>query len=81
MAGTEIGGGFLSGTLLQPQAPSTFSTPTVGTRLALLTADGRQSLHGRCAADASICHGTNRREYLSHLMLAVMCPDSVMTLL
>lgn len=28
--GTEIGGGFLAGSMLQPQAPSTFSTPTMG---------------------------------------------------
>ncbi|KAL0031137.1 hypothetical protein WJX77_005362 [Trebouxia sp. C0004] len=34
--GTEIGGGFLGGTLVQPQAPSHFSTPTIGCRLALL---------------------------------------------
>lgn len=34
--GTEIGGGFLGGTMVQPQAPSHFSTPTIGCRLALL---------------------------------------------
>ena len=34
--GTEIGGGFLSGTLLQPASPSTFTTPTLCTRLVLL---------------------------------------------
>ena len=28
--GTEIGGGFLAGSMLQPQSPSTFSTPTIG---------------------------------------------------
>ena len=28
--GTEIGGGFLAGSMLQPQSPSTFSTPTMG---------------------------------------------------
>ena len=28
--GTEIGGGFLAGSMLQPQCPSTFSTPTMG---------------------------------------------------
>lgn len=28
--GTEIGGGFLGGSMLQPQSPSTFSTPTMG---------------------------------------------------
>jgi acetyl-CoA synthetase len=45
--GTEIGGGFLSGTVLQPQAASTFSTPTLGTRLVLLVgAEGRQSDQG-----------------------------------
>lgn len=34
--GTEIGGGFLSGTMVQPQAPSHFSTPAIGCRLALI---------------------------------------------
>lgn len=34
--GTEIGGGFLAGTLLQPASPSTFSTSTLCTRLVLL---------------------------------------------
>lgn len=28
--GTEIGGGFLAGSMLQPQCPSTFSMPTMG---------------------------------------------------
>lgn len=28
--GTELGGAFVSGSLLQPQAPSTFSMPTLG---------------------------------------------------
>lgn len=41
--GTEIGGGFLSGTRLQPQAPATFSTPSIGARLVLLGRDGEQS--------------------------------------
>ncbi|KAG2501348.1 hypothetical protein HYH03_001138 [Edaphochlamys debaryana] len=35
--GTEIGGGYLSSTLLHPCAPSTFATPTLGARLVLLT--------------------------------------------
>ena len=34
--GTEIGGGFLTGTMVQPQAPSHFSTPSIGSRLALI---------------------------------------------
>ena len=31
--GTEIGGGFLAGCMLQPQSPSTFSTPTMGEQI------------------------------------------------
>ena len=34
--GTEISGAFLSGSMLQPQAPAAFSTPTVGARPVLL---------------------------------------------
>ncbi|GLC41156.1 hypothetical protein PLESTB_001797100 [Pleodorina starrii] len=37
--GTEIGGGYVSSTLLHPCAPSTFTTPTLGTRLVLLAPD------------------------------------------
>lgn len=47
--GTEIGGGFLSGCLLQPQAPSTFSTPTLGASLVLLAEDGTQHPHSTTA--------------------------------
>jgi hypothetical protein len=43
--GTEIGGGYLTGTLLQPQAPSAFSTPTLGASLVLLGPEGGQSPH------------------------------------
>jgi len=42
--GTEIGGGFLSGCLWRPQAPSTFSTPTLGSQLVLLTDQGQVRL-------------------------------------
>ncbi|KAK9811852.1 hypothetical protein WJX72_011194 [[Myrmecia] bisecta] len=48
--GTEIGGGFLSGTLLQPQAPSHFSTATLGSQLVILGEEGRQSPHGSSEA-------------------------------
>lgn len=34
--GTEIGGGYISGTVVQPAAPGTFSTPALGNRLLLL---------------------------------------------
>lgn len=44
--GTEIGGAFLSGTMLQPCVPATFTTPTMGARVVLLGTDGQQSIHG-----------------------------------
>lgn len=39
--GTEIGGGYITGTRLQPQAPSAFSTPAIGCRFVLLDDDGK----------------------------------------
>lgn len=53
--GTEIGGGFLGGTMVQPQAPSHFSTPTIGCRLALLDDQTvlYDSLQGAHTDDAS----------------------------
>ena len=38
--GTEIGGGYITGTLIQPSAPSTFSTPALGIDVQILDADG-----------------------------------------
>ncbi|XWS47886.1 hypothetical protein CRYUN_Cryun13aG0024400 [Craigia yunnanensis] len=38
--GTEIGGGFVSGSFLQPQSLAAFSTPAMGCRLFILGADG-----------------------------------------
>ncbi|KDD73731.1 AMP-binding enzyme, partial [Helicosporidium sp. ATCC 50920] len=47
--GTEIGGGFLSCSPLQPQAPSTFTTPTMGMVPVLLPDAGEPSPHGDAA--------------------------------
>ena len=45
--GTELGGAYLSSTLLQPQCLSTFSTPTLGSLPVLLLPDGQSvSRHG-----------------------------------
>eukprot|EP00882_Tetradesmus_deserticola_P018532 GHRQ01019904.1.p2 GENE.GHRQ01019904.1~~GHRQ01019904.1.p2 ORF type:complete len:189 (+),score=57.57 GHRQ01019904.1:182-748(+) len=52
--GTELGGGFLAGCMLQPQAPSAFSTPTLGASLVLLSEDGSQHHHTRSAAAAAV---------------------------
>lgn len=38
--GTEIGGGFVSGSLLQPQSLAAFSTPAMGCKLFILGDDG-----------------------------------------
>nr|XP_043635574.1 probable acyl-activating enzyme 17, peroxisomal [Erigeron canadensis] len=38
--GTEIGGGFITGSLLQPQCLSAFSTPNLGCNLFILDKDG-----------------------------------------
>ncbi|WP_414587881.1 AMP-binding protein [Scytonema sp. PCC 10023] len=38
--GTEIGGAYITGTLVQPSAPSTFTTPALGLDFVILDADG-----------------------------------------
>lgn len=38
--GTEIGGGYMSGTVLHPAVPSRFTTPTLGLDLVILDDDG-----------------------------------------
>jgi acyl-coenzyme A synthetase/AMP-(fatty) acid ligase len=55
--GTEIGGGFLSGTLLQPQAAATFSTPTLGAALVLLGGGGGGDEAGGGAGAEQSMHG------------------------
>ncbi|GAX83596.1 hypothetical protein CEUSTIGMA_g11021.t1 [Chlamydomonas eustigma] len=50
--GTEIGGGFLSCTMFQPQNPSCFSTPTLGTQLGLMLPDGTVSYHHQGSGQA-----------------------------
>jgi acetyl-CoA synthetase len=39
--GTEIGGGYLTGTVLQPASPATFSTAALGLDLAILDEEGK----------------------------------------
>ena len=38
--GTEIGGGYLTGTVVQPAAPATFTTPALGLDVVILDEDG-----------------------------------------
>jgi len=44
--GTEIGGGFLIGTVLDDAVPAEFTTPTLGTDLRILDEDGRPADEG-----------------------------------
>lgn len=44
--GTEIGGGYISGTVVQPSIPGTFSTPALGSELVILDETGRASDFG-----------------------------------
>ncbi len=44
--GTEIGGGYITGTLLQPASPATFTTPALGLDFYLLDENGKTSEQG-----------------------------------
>jgi acetyl-CoA synthetase len=45
--GTEIGGGYLTGTVLQAASPATFSTPALGLELVILDQDHRKVVDGQ----------------------------------
>ena len=44
--GTEIGGGYLTGTVVQPAAPAAFTTPALGLDLVILDEVGEAADHG-----------------------------------
>lgn len=44
--GTEIGGGYITGTVVQPAAPATFTTPSLGLKLVVLDDDERRTQQG-----------------------------------
>ncbi len=58
--GTEIGGGYITGSMLQPQAPSTFSTPAMGSSFLLIDEQGAPVPVGEVALIAPIL-GTSAR--------------------
>lgn len=41
LGGTEIGGGYITGSVLQPASPATFTTPALGLDFAILDEEGR----------------------------------------
>jgi acetyl-CoA synthetase len=44
--GTEIGGGYLTGTVVQPAVPGSFTTPALGIDLRILDEEGRRAASG-----------------------------------
>jgi acetyl-CoA synthetase len=46
MGGTEIGGGYLTGTVFQPACPATFTTPALGIDIRILGPDGKPVARG-----------------------------------
>jgi len=44
--GTEIGGGYITGTVVQPSSPATFSTPALGLDLVLIDDEGGEADNG-----------------------------------
>ena len=44
--GTEIGGGFITGTVVRPAAPATFSTPALGLDFVILDEKGQETDDG-----------------------------------
>ncbi len=47
--GTEIGGGYITGTVVQPSAPATFSTPALGSDLVILDERASRPTAARCS--------------------------------
>lgn len=44
--GTEVGGGYMTGTVLQPAVPSRFTTPTLGLDLVIMDDEGNEADEG-----------------------------------
>ncbi len=64
--GTEIGGGYLTGSVLEPQVPSAFSTPAMGASFVLLDEHGAAAGTGELALVAPMCGSSNRLKNRDH---------------
>lgn len=58
--GTEIGGGYICGSVAQPQAPATFSTPAFGCDFVVLDDEGRPTRRGELALVAPMLGSSDR---------------------
>lgn len=58
--GTEIGGGYITGTVAQPQVPSAFSTPALGCDFVIIDDAGRPAENGELALVAPMFGSSSR---------------------
>lgn len=58
--GTEIGGGYVCGSVAQPQCPATFSTPAMGCEFLLLDDEAKPTSMGELALVPPILGASNR---------------------
>ncbi len=64
--GTEIGGGYVAGTVVQSQAPSAFSTPALGSQFVILDEQGQQAQIGELALVPPMLGSSSRLLNRSH---------------
>ncbi|MBW2526654.1 MAG: AMP-binding protein [Deltaproteobacteria bacterium] len=58
--GTEIGGGYITGTVVQPQAPATFSTPALGCDFVIIDEHGDPADSGELALVAPMLGSSSK---------------------
>jgi acetyl-CoA synthetase len=58
--GTEIGGGYITGTVVQPQAPATFSTAALGCDFVIFDEEGKAADNGELALKTPMFGSSNR---------------------
>ncbi len=64
--GTELGGGYMSGTLVQPASPGTFTTPALGTDFVVLDEEGRPSDDGEVFLVGPLLGASQRLHHQDH---------------
>jgi acyl-coenzyme A synthetase/AMP-(fatty) acid ligase len=76
--GTEIGGGFVTGSLLQPQALSAFSTPAMGCNMFILDSNGNPLVS---VSMELVNHNFRNATFLSWILCDHIFPTNVHTVI